>query len=76
MGTKTHSQRITNSRKRGLEARSKKLQDIIEAAKRFGVEDYITIRLDSKAPALTAGFHEIALSTISQNSLTACSDSS
>lgn len=26
--------------------------------KRFGVEDYITIRLDSKAPTLTSGFHE------------------
>jgi hypothetical protein len=50
--------KLPTSRKRGLEERSKKLQVIIEQARRFGVEDYITIRLDSKAPTLTSGFHE------------------
>jgi phosphatidylserine/phosphatidylglycerophosphate/cardiolipin synthase-like enzyme len=50
--------KLPNSRKRGLEARGKKVEGILEAAKRFGVEDYITIRLDSKAPTLTSGFHE------------------
>jgi phosphatidylserine/phosphatidylglycerophosphate/cardiolipin synthase-like enzyme len=50
--------KLPNSRKRGLEARGKKLQALIEAAKHFGVEDYVTIRLDSKAPTLTSGFHE------------------
>ena len=49
---------LPNSRKRGLEKRRKKLEVIKEVAKRFGVEDYITIRLDSKAPTLTSGFHE------------------
>jgi len=41
---------LPNSRKRGLEERG--------VAKRFGIEDYITIRLDSKAPTVTSGFHE------------------
>ena len=50
--------KLPNSRKRGLEARGKKLQALTEAAKRFGVEDYVTIRLDSKAPTFTSGFHE------------------
>jgi phosphatidylserine/phosphatidylglycerophosphate/cardiolipin synthase-like enzyme len=50
--------KLPNSRKKGLEARGKKLQTLIEAAKLFGVEDYLTIRLDSKAPTLTSGFHE------------------
>jgi phosphatidylserine/phosphatidylglycerophosphate/cardiolipin synthase-like enzyme len=50
--------KLPNSRKRGLEAWGKKFQTVIEAIKRFGVEDYITIRLDTKAPTLTSGFHE------------------
>jgi phosphatidylserine/phosphatidylglycerophosphate/cardiolipin synthase-like enzyme len=49
---------LPNSRKRGLEERRKKLEVILEAAKRLGIEDYITIRLDSKAPTFTSGFHE------------------
>jgi phosphatidylserine/phosphatidylglycerophosphate/cardiolipin synthase-like enzyme len=49
---------LPNSRKRGLEERRKKIEGIREAAKRFGIEDYITIRLDSKAPTVTSGFHE------------------
>jgi phosphatidylserine/phosphatidylglycerophosphate/cardiolipin synthase-like enzyme len=47
---------LPGNKKRGLEGRHKKLQVIKEAAKRFGIEDYITIRLDSNAP--TSGFHE------------------
>jgi phosphatidylserine/phosphatidylglycerophosphate/cardiolipin synthase-like enzyme len=50
--------KLPNSRKRGIEERHKKIEVIREAAKRFGVEDHITIRLDSKAPTLTSGFHE------------------
>ena len=49
---------LPGNKKKGLEGRHKKLQVIKEAAKRFGIEDYITIRLDSKAPTLTSGFHE------------------
>jgi phosphatidylserine/phosphatidylglycerophosphate/cardiolipin synthase-like enzyme len=49
---------LPNSRKRGLEERRKKIEVITESAKRFGIEDYITIRLDSKVPTLTSGFHE------------------
>jgi phosphatidylserine/phosphatidylglycerophosphate/cardiolipin synthase-like enzyme len=49
---------LPNSRKRGLEERRKKIEVIRDAGKRLGVEDYITIRLDSKAPTLTSGFHE------------------
>ena len=50
--------KLPNSRKRGLEERRKKLEVIREAAKHLGIEDYITIRLDSKAPTFTSGFHE------------------
>ena len=50
--------KLPNSRKRGLEERRKKIEGILEVAKRCGIEDYLTIRLDSKAPALTSGFHE------------------
>jgi phosphatidylserine/phosphatidylglycerophosphate/cardiolipin synthase-like enzyme len=49
---------LPNSRKRGLEERRKKIEGILEIAKRYGIEDYLTIRLDSKAPTLTSGFHE------------------
>jgi phosphatidylserine/phosphatidylglycerophosphate/cardiolipin synthase-like enzyme len=50
--------KLPNSTKRGLEERRKKLEVIREAAKHLGIEDYITIRLDSKAPTFTSGFHE------------------
>jgi phosphatidylserine/phosphatidylglycerophosphate/cardiolipin synthase-like enzyme len=58
MGAKTHSQEITKLEKEGIRGMRKKFQTVIEAIKRFGVEDYITIRLDTKAPTLTSGFHE------------------
>jgi phosphatidylserine/phosphatidylglycerophosphate/cardiolipin synthase-like enzyme len=50
--------KLPNSRKRGLEERRKKLEVIREVVMRLAVEDYITIRLDNKAPTLTSGFHE------------------
>jgi hypothetical protein len=53
MGAKSHSQEITKLKKERVRGTRKKLQALIEAAKRFGVEDYITIHLDSKAHAHT-----------------------
>jgi phosphatidylserine/phosphatidylglycerophosphate/cardiolipin synthase-like enzyme len=50
--------KLPGIKKRGLEGREKKVQVIKEAAKHAGVENYITIFLDSKAPMLTSGFHE------------------
>jgi len=52
------NQKIAWGKKRGLEGRRKKVDVIREAAKHFGIEDYLTICLDSKAPTLTSGFHE------------------
>jgi phosphatidylserine/phosphatidylglycerophosphate/cardiolipin synthase-like enzyme len=46
------------AKKRGLEGRAKKVESMRELAKHYGIEDHITIRLDSKAPTLTSGFHE------------------
>ena len=49
---------LPGAKRRGLEGRQKKVDVIREAAKHFGIESYLTIRLDSKAPTLTSGFHE------------------
>jgi phosphatidylserine/phosphatidylglycerophosphate/cardiolipin synthase-like enzyme len=46
------------AKKLGLEGREKKVESMRELAKHYGIEDHITIRLDSKAPTLTSGFHE------------------
>ena len=50
--------KLPGLKKRGLEERKKKLKTISQLVKRYGLEDYISIRLDSKAPTLTSGFHE------------------
>jgi phosphatidylserine/phosphatidylglycerophosphate/cardiolipin synthase-like enzyme len=50
--------KLPGIKKRGLEGREKKVEAIKKAAKYYGVEDHLTIRLDSKAPSLTSGFHE------------------
>jgi len=50
--------RLPGAKRRGLEGRRKKVDVVREAAKHYGIEDYLTIRLDSKAPTLTSGFHE------------------
>jgi phosphatidylserine/phosphatidylglycerophosphate/cardiolipin synthase-like enzyme len=52
------ARKLPTAKKRGLEGREQKVEVIKEAAKHLGIEDYITIRLDSKAPTLTSGFHE------------------
>jgi len=46
------------SKRRGIEGREKKAEFIKQLAKNHGVEDYISVQLDSKAPTLTSGFHE------------------
>ena len=51
--------RLPGAKRRGLEERRKKVDVIREKLpKHFGIEDYLTISLDSKAPTLTSGFHE------------------
>jgi phosphatidylserine/phosphatidylglycerophosphate/cardiolipin synthase-like enzyme len=50
--------KLPGIKKRGLEGREKKVEAIKKAAKHYGVEDHLTILLDSKAPSLTSGFHE------------------
>jgi hypothetical protein len=58
MGTQWIIRRLPGAKRRGLEERRKKVDVIREAVKHFGIEDYLTICLDSKAPTLTSGFHE------------------
>jgi phosphatidylserine/phosphatidylglycerophosphate/cardiolipin synthase-like enzyme len=46
------------AKKRGLEGRRKKVESLRELAKHYGVEEHMTVRLDSNAPTFTSGFHE------------------
>jgi phosphatidylserine/phosphatidylglycerophosphate/cardiolipin synthase-like enzyme len=62
--------KLPGIKKRGLEGREKKVEAIKEAAKHYGVEDHLTIRLDSKAPSITSGFHEKI--TIIDNQIAFC----
>jgi hypothetical protein len=57
--------KLPGGKKRGLEGREKKVEAIKKAAKHYDVEDHLTIRLDSKAPSLTSGFHEKIIISLS-----------
>jgi phosphatidylserine/phosphatidylglycerophosphate/cardiolipin synthase-like enzyme len=46
------------SKRRGIEGREKKAKFLNQLAKNYGVENYLSVRLDSKTPTLTSGFHE------------------
>ena len=46
------------SKRRGIEGRERKARFLNQLAKDHGVENYISVLLDSKAPTLTSGFHE------------------
>src|SRR5436309_7378946 len=47
-----------SKRRRGIEGREEKVEIIKQLAKDHGVDNYISVRLDSKAPTLTSGYHE------------------
>lgn len=50
--------KLPGIKKRGLEGREKKIEVIKQLAKDYDLEHRISIRLDSKAPTSTSGFHE------------------
>ena len=45
-----------SKRRRGIEGREEKVEIIKQLAKDHGVDNYISVRLDSKAPTLTSGY--------------------
>ena len=47
-----------SKRRRGIEGREEKAEIIKKLAKDHGVDNYISVQLDSKAPTLTSGYHE------------------
>jgi phosphatidylserine/phosphatidylglycerophosphate/cardiolipin synthase-like enzyme len=47
-----------SKQRRGIEGREKKAEIINLLAKNHGVENYIEVRVDSKAPTFTSGYHE------------------
>jgi phosphatidylserine/phosphatidylglycerophosphate/cardiolipin synthase-like enzyme len=50
--------KLPGTKKRGLEGREQKVEAIEQIAKDYDLEHQISIRLDSKAPTSTSGFHE------------------
>jgi phosphatidylserine/phosphatidylglycerophosphate/cardiolipin synthase-like enzyme len=46
------------SKRRGIEGREGKAKLLNQLAKDHGLDNYISVRLDNKAPTLTSGFHE------------------
>lgn len=47
-----------SKRRRGIEGRQEKAKIIRQLAKDHGVDNYISVQLDGKAPTLTSGYHE------------------